>query len=46
MEAHPLPVLTREIFGNVSEVSKLWFYGLSLVSLGVLALGIARRARL
>jgi len=46
MEAHPLPVLTREIFGNVSEVSKLWFYGLSLVSLGVLAWGIARRARL
>src|SRR5256886_8201386 len=46
MEGHPLPVLTREIFGNVSDVSKLWFYGLSLVSLGVLAWGIARRARL
>jgi len=39
-------VLTREIFGNVSDASKLWFYCLSLVSLGVLAWGIARRVRL
>jgi Fe-S oxidoreductase/nitrate reductase gamma subunit len=38
-------VLTREIFGNVSDTSKLCFYGLSLVSTGVLAWGIARRAR-
>ena len=38
-------MLTREIFGNVSDTSKLWFYGLSLVSTGVLAWGIARRAR-
>src|SRR6266550_998807 len=45
MEAHSFAVLTREIFGNVSDTSKLWFYGLSLVSTGVLALGIARRAR-
>src|SRR5437870_11574796 len=45
MEAHSLAVLTREIFGNVSDTSKLWFYGLSLVSTGVLAWGIARRAR-
>ena len=39
-------MLTREIFGNVSDTSKLWFYCLSLVSLGVLAWGIARRVRL
>jgi len=46
MEGHSLAVLTREIFGNVSDTSKLWFYGLSLVSLGVLGWGIARRVRL
>jgi Fe-S oxidoreductase/nitrate reductase gamma subunit len=45
MQGHSLAVLTREIFGNVSDASKLWFYGLSLVSVGVLAWGIARRAR-
>jgi Fe-S oxidoreductase/nitrate reductase gamma subunit len=45
IEGHSFPVLTREIFGNVSDTSKLWFYGLSLVSTGVLAWGIARRAR-
>ena len=45
MDGHSLAVLTREIFGNVSDTSKLWFYGLSLVSTGVLAWGIARRAR-
>ena len=46
MEVHSVSVLTREIFGNVSDASKLWFYGLSLVSTGVLAWGIARRVRL
>ena len=39
-------MLTREIFGNVSDASKLRFYWLSLVSTGVLAWGIARRVRL
>ena len=46
METQFVAVLTREIFGNVSEASKLLFYCLSLLSLGVLAWGIARRVRL
>jgi len=45
MEGHFLAVVTREIFGNVSDTSKLWFWGLSLVSTGVLAWGVARRVR-
>src|SRR5687768_10039781 len=39
-------MLTREIFGNVSDLSKLIFYLLSAVSLGVMTWGILRRVRL
>jgi Fe-S oxidoreductase/nitrate reductase gamma subunit len=46
MAGQSVSVLTREIFGNVSDASKLRFYCLSLVSLGVLAWGIGRRVRL
>ena len=46
MEGQSLAVLTREIFGNVSDASRLRFYCLSLVSTGVLAWGIVRRVRL
>src|SRR5437879_13579496 len=45
MEEPFLAVLTREIFGNVSDAARLWFYGLSLLSTGVLGWGIARRVR-
>src|SRR5438477_11224071 len=45
MDEHLLAVLTREIFGNVSDTSKLWFWGLSALSTGVLAWGVARRVR-
>jgi Fe-S oxidoreductase/nitrate reductase gamma subunit len=45
MEEHFLAMLTREIFGNVSDTAKLWFWGFSLVSTGVLAWGVARRVR-
>jgi Fe-S oxidoreductase/nitrate reductase gamma subunit len=45
MEEHFLAVLTREIFGNVSDAAKLWFWGLSALSTGVLAWGVARRVR-
>src|SRR5437763_17187482 len=45
MEEHFLAVLTREIFGNVSDAGKLWFWGLSALSTGVLAWGGARRVR-
>ncbi|PYK67834.1 MAG: hypothetical protein DME45_09585 [Verrucomicrobia bacterium] len=45
MDEHFLAVLTREIFGNVSDTSKLWFWGLSALSTGVLAWGVARRVR-
>ena len=37
MEGHFLAALTREIFGNVSDAAKLWFWGLSALSTGVLA---------
>jgi hypothetical protein len=43
VEERFLAVLTREIFGNVSDTAKLWFWGLSALSTGVLAWGIARR---
>jgi Fe-S oxidoreductase/nitrate reductase gamma subunit len=45
VEERFLAVLTREIFGNVSDTAKLWFWGLSALSTGVLAWGIARRVR-
>src|SRR5437868_15354528 len=45
MEEHFLAVLTREIFGNVSDAAKLWFWGLSALSTGVLAWGVVRRVR-
>ena len=46
MEEHFLAAaLTREIFGNVSDAAKLWFWGLSALSTGVLAWGVARRVR-
>jgi Fe-S oxidoreductase/nitrate reductase gamma subunit len=45
MERHVLAVLTREIFGNVSDSAKLWFWGFSALSTGVLAWGIVRRVR-
>ena len=45
MEEHVLAMLTREIFGNVSDSAKLWFWGLSALSTGVLAWGVARRVR-
>ncbi len=38
--------LTREIFGNVNSVSKLIFYGLAFLSLGIFAWGVWRRIRL
>ena len=38
--------LTREIFGNVNSVSKLVFYGLAFLSLGIFAWGVWRRIRL
>jgi Fe-S oxidoreductase/nitrate reductase gamma subunit len=42
----PTEMLTREIFGNVSPLSKSLFYAGSLVALGVFAWGVMRRARL
>ena len=45
MDAQLPSLLTREVFGNVSTVSKVVFYGLSLASMGVLAWGILRRVR-
>src|SRR5438046_10725366 len=46
MEEHFLAAaLTREIFGNVSDAAKLWFWGLSALSTGLLAWGVARRVR-
>ena len=44
-EGRVLAVLTREIFGNVSDSAKLCFWGLSALSTGVLAWGVARRVR-
>lgn len=46
MDAPAFTQLTREIFGNVPEGSKILFYLLSLVSLGVFVWGVVRRARL
>jgi Fe-S oxidoreductase/nitrate reductase gamma subunit len=45
MEGRIFAVLTREIFGNVSDSAKLWFWALSALSTGVLAWGVARRVR-
>src|SRR5438067_12272196 len=45
MEEDFLAALTREIFGNVSDAGKLWFWGLSALSTGVLVWGVARRVR-
>lgn len=45
MDAPPVSLLTREVFGNVSSVSKLVFYCLSAVSMGVLMWGVWRRVR-
>ena len=45
MDAQPVSLLTREVFGNVSSVSKLVFYCLSAVSMGVLMWGVWRRVR-
>jgi Fe-S oxidoreductase/nitrate reductase gamma subunit len=42
----PVPLLTREIFGNVSTWSKALFYVCSLAALAVFAWGIYRRSRL
>lgn len=43
----PVPIegLTREIFGNISPSGKAFFYGLSLVAMGIFAFGVWRRAR-
>jgi Fe-S oxidoreductase/nitrate reductase gamma subunit len=38
--------LTREIFGNIPPSSKLLFYALSVVAVGVFAVGVYRRMRL
>jgi Fe-S oxidoreductase/nitrate reductase gamma subunit len=45
MDAQPVSLLTREVFGNVSTLSKVLFYCLAMASMGVLAWGIWLRVR-
>jgi Fe-S oxidoreductase/nitrate reductase gamma subunit len=42
----PNESLTREIFGNVDDLSKVVFYALAAASIGCFAWGVYRRARL
>ncbi|MCP4784544.1 MAG: 4Fe-4S dicluster domain-containing protein [Fuerstiella sp.] len=40
------PLLSREIFGNVSDVSKFVFYGLAFIAVASFSVGIYQRSRL